>query len=72
VTTRRTPKRSISAAANGPVRPNRIRFTDTAAPIVPRLQPNSSSSGTISTPGVARKPAAASSVRNVTATTTHP
>ena len=33
-------------------------------------QPNSASSGTISTPGVARMPAPTSSTRKVTATTT--
>jgi putative intracellular protease/amidase len=57
-TTRRIPNRSISAAAKGAVSPNNSRFADTAKEMVPRLQPNSSSSGLISTPGVARKPAA--------------
>ena len=56
--TRRIPNRSISAAANGAVRPNRIRFTDTAAEMVARDHPNSSCSGVMSTPGVARNPAA--------------
>jgi hypothetical protein len=44
----------------------------TAAEIVARLQPNSASSGTISTPGVARIPAVTTTTRNVTAATTHP
>ena len=43
----------------------------TAAEITARLQPNSLSSGTISTPGVARMPAVTSSTTNVTAATTH-
>ena len=44
-TTRRMPKRSISAAANGAVSPNSSRLTETAAEIVPSDQPNSSCSG---------------------------
>ena len=47
----RMPKRSIRAAANGAIRPYRIRLTLTALDIRVRGQPNSSSSGTISTPG---------------------
>ena len=66
-TTRRTPKRSISAAANGAVIPNRARFTDRAIEIVPIDQPNSARSGSIITLGVARKAAAPSSARNVAA-----
>ena len=69
-TTRRKPKRPMRAAANGPVSPNRTRFTDTAAEIVARLHPKSCSSGSISTPGAARNPAAASSVTNVVTATT--
>ena len=64
------PKRFIAAAANGPARPNRIRLTETAAEMTVRLQPNSSCSGTMSTPGVDRNPEAPSSVRKVTAATT--
>ena len=67
VTTRRTPKRSINAAANGAVIPNRARFTDSAAEIVPIDQPNSARNGSIITLGVARKAAAPSSARNVAA-----
>ena len=63
--TARTPKRSINAAANGPVRPKRMRLIETA-----RFQPNSFSRGTISTPGVARKPAEPSRAMNVTTATT--
>ena len=59
--TRRMPKRSIRAAANGAITPYRTRLTLTAPDIRVRDQPNSSSSGTISTPGAARKPAAPSS-----------
>ena len=35
VTTRRTPKRSMSAAAKGEMSPKSTRLTETAAPIVP-------------------------------------
>src|SRR6478735_5485586 len=52
------PNRSISAAANGAVRPYRIRLTPTATDSRPRDQPNSSCSGTINTPGADRNPAA--------------
>ena len=69
VTTRRMPNRSMSAAANGAVSPNSSRLTDTASEIVLLVQPNSSCSGTISTPGAARKPAAPSRTRKVTAAT---
>jgi hypothetical protein len=69
-TTRRMPKRSISAAANGAVRPNSSRLTETATDIVPRDQPNSCCSGVINTPGVARNPAAPTIATNDT-TATH-
>jgi hypothetical protein len=59
----------MRAAANGAVRPKSSRFTETATEIVPRVQPNSSSSGVISTPGVARKPAAPMIATNATAAT---
>ena len=65
----RMPKRSISAAANGAISPYRIRLTLTALDIRVRDQPNSSSSGTISTPGAARKPAAPTRATNATAAT---
>ena len=45
-------------------------LTATAAEIVARLQPKACSSGTISTEGVARTPAAVSSRTKVTPTTT--
>ncbi len=67
--TRRMPNRSIRAAANGAVSPKSTRFTPTARDSVPRVQPNSSCSGTISTPGAARKPAAPSRATNATAAT---
>ncbi len=69
VTTRRIPKRSISAAANGAVRPKSSRLTETASETVEVLQPNSSCSGTMNTLGVARKPAAPTSTAKVTAAT---
>ncbi len=68
--TLRTPNRSIAAAANGPVRPNRTRLTLTASEMVARDQPKSCCSGTMSTPGVDRKPLASSSVTNATPATT--
>jgi hypothetical protein len=69
--TRRTPKRSMSAAENGAVRPNRRSPSETASEIVPRDQPYSFWRGTIRTPGVARKPAVVIRVTNVTATISH-
>ena len=69
IETRRTPKRCINAAAKGAMKPNRSRLTEMAAEIVARLQPNSSWSGTISTPGVERKPAAPSKVMKTTPAT---
>ena len=70
VTTGRIPNRSISAAANGEIRPNSIMFTDTAKPIVACDQPNSMCSGSISTPGTDRKAADPTRVTKVTAATT--
>src|SRR4051794_11198576 len=69
VTTGRMPKRSIRAAANGEVSPNSAMLTDIAAPIVPCDQPNWSCSGSSSTPGTERNPAAPSIVTKVTAAT---
>ena len=70
-TTRRIPNRSMRAAANGAVSPNSMRFTEMANDTVAVDQPNSSRSGTSSTPGVARNPAAATSATNATAATHH-
>ena len=70
--TRRTPKRFITAAANGPIKPNSAMLTATANEIAVRFHPNSVSSGTISTPGVARTPAPTSRITKVTPATTHP
>ena len=70
-TTRRSPQRSITAAANGPIKPNRAMLTATAAEITARLHPNSLSSGTMNSPGVARTPAVMSSTTKVTAAITH-
>jgi hypothetical protein len=69
--TRRTPKRSIREAENGAVRPKSSSPIDTASETVARDQPNSCCNGTISTPGVARKPAVVISVTNVTSTISH-
>ncbi len=67
--TLRTPKRSIRAAANGAVKPNRTRLMLTARDSTVVDQPNSSCSGTMSTPGAARKPAAPTKARKATAAT---
>ena len=72
VTTRRSPIRSASAAENGPLRPKTTRLIATAAEIVARLQPNSSCSGTIRTPGTPRNAADASSAVNPAPATTQP
>ena len=69
--TRRTPKRSMSAAENGAVRPKSRSPIETATEIDARDQPNSCWSGMIRTLGVARKPAVVISVTNVTATISH-
>ena len=55
-TTRRMPKRSIRAAANGAVSPYRTRLIETAAEIVEPTSRTRPRSGSISTPGVARSP----------------
>ena len=68
-TTRRMPNCSMSAAANGAVRPNSSRLTLTASETVAVDHPNSSCSGRISTPGVARKPAEATRATNATPAT---
>ena len=69
--TARTPNRSMRAAANGAVSPNSTRLTPTASETRPRDQPNSSSSGTMSTPGAARKPAAHKRATKATPAATH-
>ncbi len=68
-TTRLIPNRSMRAAENGAVSPNSTRLTETASPMSPIGQPNSSCSGVMSTPGVDRKPAAPMAVRNATRAT---
>ena len=65
--TRRTPKRFMKAAANGPNNPNSKMRSASAEEICASSQPNSCSSGTISTPGVPIAAAVTSSVRKVTA-----
>ncbi len=70
--TRRTPKRFMKAAANGPNKPNSMMRSASAEEICASLQPNSCSSGTISTPGVPIAAAVTNSVKNVTATITQP
>ena len=68
LTTRLMPYRSMSAAANGAVSPKSTRLIDTASETVSREKP-SASSGTSSTPGVERNPAAPTRVRKATAAT---
>ena len=69
-TTRRMPKRSMSAAENGAVEPEQHEVDrDGDAPITPDGQPNSSCSGVDEHAGVDRKPAAPMIVRKVTAAT---
>ncbi|GMA88456.1 hypothetical protein GCM10025868_37060 [Angustibacter aerolatus] len=68
-TTRRSPKRSMSAAANGAVRPKTTRLMVTAVDVGSRDQPNSPSTGSISTPVLDRKPAEAMRAPKVTAAT---
>ena len=72
ITTRRIPKRSCSAAANGAARPKHTRLIETADEIVARLQPNWSCSGTIITLGAERKPALITRTSSVTATIAKP
>ena len=71
-TTGRRPKTFIIAAAKGPSRPKRRRRIASAEEICAVVQPNSCSSGWISTPAEPMAPAVASMVRKVTAATTQP
>jgi hypothetical protein len=57
IMTLRGPKRSIRKPLNGAAMPNSKRFMLTADAISVRLQPNSASSGWISTDGEERTPA---------------
>ncbi len=70
MSTLRIPNRSIMAAANGPMNPNRIRLIETASEIVARLQPKASCRGTIRIPGAERKPDAPIRTMKVTAAMT--
>ena len=66
MTTFRTVKRSIRAAAKGAVKPNSKTLTEIASEICSRFQPKASSSGTIKTDGADLNPAVATRVKNVT------
>ena len=70
-TTRWMPRRSMRAAEKGAASPKSTRLTETAPPMTPIGQPNSSCSGVMSTPGVDRNPAAPMIVRKVTTATHH-
>jgi hypothetical protein len=69
-TTRRTPKRSMRAAEKGAISPNRSRLIEIASETWSTRQPNSSSSGVMSTVGVARTPDAISNAAKAAAATT--
>ena len=69
MTVARMPKRCMAAAAKGPVRPNRKMPQAAAKLTTLRDQPKASPQGTIRTPGVERRPAAASSATKMMATT---
>ena len=62
----------MNAAANGPNNPNSMRRSANAEEICSLFQPNSFSSGTISTPGVLMAAAVTTVVSNVTPTMTQP
>ena len=72
ITTLRIPNFSISAAANGDIKPKRRTLIATAKEISERDHPKATSSGTIRTDGAERKPAVAISVAKVTATAIQP
>jgi hypothetical protein len=65
------PMTSMSPVKNGPVAPNTIMLSETAAEIVATSQPKALCSGTIITPGAARTPTPASVAENTIARTTH-
>ena len=69
-TTRRSPQRSITDAAKGPINPNSAMLTAIEAEIIARLHPNSVSSGTMNRPGVARTPDVISMTTKVTSAIT--
>ncbi len=72
ITTGRTPKRLMKAAANGPIRPNSISRIASAMEMSAFDHPNSCCSGSRITPDAPIAPAVASMMRKVTPTTTHP
>ncbi|CAM8654470.1 hypothetical protein MCEMIE4_03078 [Sphingobium cupriresistens] len=69
---RRTPKRFMKAAANGPMPPNSRNRIASAPLISAALQPNSFCNGTIRTPGAPTAPATTSMVRKVVPATAQP
>ena len=71
ITTLRTVKRSIKAAAKGAVSPYNKTLTEMAIDICSRFQPKASSRGTIKTDGADRKPAVATRVKKVTIAAIH-
>jgi len=61
----------MSAAANGEMRPNKRMLMEMANETCERLHPKAISRGMMRTDGADRKPAATTSVRNVTAAAIH-
>lgn len=69
---RRTPKRFMKAAANGPIPPKRRKRMASAPEMSAVLQPNSLCRGMMNTPGAPTAPATTSMVRKVAASTAQP
>jgi hypothetical protein len=68
---RRRPKRSMNAAAKGPIKPYKTILTPIAAEMVAGDQPNSRSSGTMNIVGAERTPAATIIKMNAIAAATY-
>ena len=69
--TRRSPHRSMTDAANGPMSPKSAMLMAMAEEMTVRLQPNSLSSGIMRMPAVERMPAVTRRTAKVTRATTH-
>ena len=62
----------MSAAANGAIKPNKMKRIDSAEDISAVDQPNSRCRGTMKTPGAPTVPAVIKAVKKVTPTITQP
>jgi hypothetical protein len=71
ITTLRTVKRSIRAAAKGATKPYKRTFTEIANEICSRLQPKADSKGMINTVGADLNPAVMTRVKKVTIAAIH-